>query len=223
MKKIGVLLLVGLFAVTCVGGCTNIKDDQTRTKTEGTAVGAGAGAVIGGLLGQLIGGDTAGTLIGAAVGALAGAGAGYAYGSHVANEKSKYAKREDWLNACIASAQKVNADTRAYNDQLAQQVQKLDKETKALAAAYQKRQVKEAQLEKEQVKVDKQLASAKDKLERAKAELDMQEKVLADAEEHGNKKQAVALDKQIKQLKAQINELEGHTESLASISARMSV
>lgn len=223
MKKIGVLLLVGLFALTSVGGCTNIKDDQTRTKTEGTAVGAGAGAVIGGILGQLIGGDTAGTLIGAAVGALAGSAAGYAYGSHVANEKSKYAKREDWLNACIASAQKVNADTRAYNNQLAKNVQKLDAETKNLAQAYKNRKAKQSQLAAEKKKIDKQMASAKEMLDRAKAELDMQENVLADAEKNGNKKHATALDKQIEQLKAQIGELEGHTESLASISARMSV
>ena len=50
-------------------GCSNIQDDGTRTKTEGTLVGGGIGAAFGALLGGLIGGDGKGALIGAGIGA----------------------------------------------------------------------------------------------------------------------------------------------------------
>jgi len=223
MKKIGVLMLVGAFLLSSVTGCANIQNDQTRTKTEGTLVGAGAGAVVGGVLGQLIGGNTTATLVGAGVGALVGSAAGFAYGSHVANEKAKYAKQEDWLNACIASAQQVNADTRAYNDRLASEVRSLDAETKRLAQAYDQKRAQKSQLLAEKKKVDASLAAAKQKLERAKYELSSQQKVLAEAKSAGKAQHAAKLDQQINQLKAQIAELEGHTQSLASMSARMSV
>ena len=67
--------------------------------------------------------------IGAAVGAGVGGAAGFAYGSHVAKEKAKYASQEDWLDACIASAEKVNRENRAYNAALEKEIQALSAET----------------------------------------------------------------------------------------------
>ena len=43
-----------IFAPLLLAGCTNIHDDCTRTKVEGTAAGAAGGAVLGGVIGGLV-------------------------------------------------------------------------------------------------------------------------------------------------------------------------
>ena len=106
-----------LAAAAMLASCTNIKNDQTRTKAEGTAGGAVAGAVIGGLLGGWRG---------AAIGAAAGGVVGYGVGTHVAHQKAKYANQEAWLNACIAQAEKTNSHARSYNASLNDKISNLE-------------------------------------------------------------------------------------------------
>jgi hypothetical protein len=61
--------VIGLMLVLAfIAGCATTSD-QTRTKTEGTAVGAGTGAAVGALLGYLLGGKD-GAIIGASTGAV---------------------------------------------------------------------------------------------------------------------------------------------------------
>ena len=62
MKK---LLIVSVFSVLVLSGCSNVGSNTIGS----TTVGAGAGA----LLGQAIGGDSKATLLGAGIGAAAGA------------------------------------------------------------------------------------------------------------------------------------------------------
>src|SRR5215510_1416336 len=119
LKDIMTVLLV----VTLLAGCATMSD-ETRTKTESTAVGTGAGAAAGALLGYLLGGKQ-GALIGAGAGAALGAGGGYLYGNHVANRKKEYARQEDYLDALIVSAQRVNDRT----DALRQEIVQLETET----------------------------------------------------------------------------------------------
>ncbi len=123
MKKTAVVLLSCMILLS---GCAGMSDAD-RTRAEGAGAGAGAGAIAGALLGQLIGGDTESTLLGAAIGGAIGAAAGHAYGNHVAGQKAKYAKTEDWLNACIASAEQVNNEMKTYNRKLAGEVVQLKK------------------------------------------------------------------------------------------------
>ena len=86
-------------------GCSNIQDDGTRTKTEGTLVGGGIGAAFGALLGGLIGGDGKGALIGAGIGAGVGSLAGFFVGKHVADKKAERAVYE-----CLAPVFEMEAE-----------------------------------------------------------------------------------------------------------------
>lgn len=219
MKKSVIILIV---LITALAGCATT-DDGKRTQAEGTAVGAGGGALVGALLGAAIGGNSSSALLGAAIGAAAGGAAGYAYGTHVASQKEKYASEEDWLDQCIASARKVNQETAAYNQSLADQLKTLDAETARLAAAYEKKQAKAAQLEAEKEKIDAAQKEAAEKLKRAKFELESQQKALAQVDEKGSAQQAEQLNVEIGRLNRQIAELEAHTDTLASLSARMAV
>lgn len=210
-----------LLAALVLSGCANMSDG-TRTKTEATALGAGGGALLGGLIGALAGGSDA-AWVGAAVGAGVGGIAGYAYGSHVAREKAKYASQEDWLDACIDSAEKVNRENRAYNAALEKEVRSLAAETDTLASVYARKKVRKSALTREKKKIDAKLAEAEKTLKRSHFELENQKVALADARKSGKSRQAGELDREIAELKATIAELEGHTESLASMSARMAV
>jgi uncharacterized protein YcfJ len=222
MKKAVVFFTVFVFLTTGVLGCANIKDDRRRSQAEGTLVGAGIGAVLGGVLGYAIGGQR-GAVAGAAIGAGAGALAGLAVGTHVANQKAKYAKEEDWLDACIASAEKVNEETRQYNLQLAADITTLEEETQSLAAQYEQQKVNKRALRREKKRLDVKIAEAEKQLKRTRFELENQEKALADARANNKTEHAERLDGEIQKLKKQIAELEGHTNTLASMSKRMSV
>jgi hypothetical protein len=143
MKKRKMALISIVVLALVASGCATMSD-STRTKTEGAAVGAGGGALLGALIGGLVGGRD-GALLGAAIGAGAGGLTGYAYGAHVAKQKEKYASEEDWLDACVASAEKVNRETMAYNAALETDVANLQAETDRLMLAYaQQKTTKEA-------------------------------------------------------------------------------
>ncbi len=128
------------------GGCTNIQNDGTRTRTEGALAGSVIGAGLGAIIGNQSGSAGQGALIGAAAGGLAG----LAYGNHVANKKSRYASEEAWLNACIAQARSTNASARSYNSKLSSRIGELRKQI-ASGSAQQKQAAKKAivQLQRE--------------------------------------------------------------------------
>ena len=221
MKRLIVFALVGSLLMAGAFGCA--ETDRGKTQQEGTAAGAAGGAVLGAVLGAIIGGDAEGALVGAAIGATVGGVAGYAYGTHVADKKAEYAAKEDWLNACIASLEETNAQTKAYNAQLEQDIVDLKAETTSLQAKYEQNKVKKDSLLAEKKVVDEKLAEAQEKLGLAKWEVENQEKVLAEAEAGGNTTQAAQLDQRIQVLKAEIAKLEKQTEELADMSSRMAV
>ena len=115
-------------AAAFLASCANIKDDQTRTRTEGTL----AGSLIGGGLGAIIGHQSGHGIEGALIGAAAGGLAGLAVGDHVARKKARYASQEAWLDACIAHAQQVNRSAVSYNNSLRSKISGL--ETRLAAA-----------------------------------------------------------------------------------------
>lgn len=201
-------------------GCTNIKDDSTRTKTEGTMVGAGFGAALGAGLGALFGGSK-GALVGAAIGVGVGSLSGYFYGKHVADKKAEYASREEWLDACIDRSRQVTADTKKYNEQLKKDIAALDKETKTLTAKNANTDKKT--LKEESKKIAALQSDTQKNISNLESEVEKQKTVLADAKKNGDNQEAKILDAEIKKLNAQIKEMKEYNNKLASISARVAV
>jgi uncharacterized protein YcfJ len=222
MKKVIAIVVLACFASVCLVGCATTGGDAQRTKTEGTVAGGGVGAAVGGLLGYVIGGKS-GAAIGAAIGAGIGAAVGYAYGSHVAQEKKKYANEEDWLNACVASAEKVNHETSAYCTQLGGEIADLEVKTSELQAQYEQKSVEKSALDQEQKAIEAKRAETEEKLKKARFELENQEKVLADARANKKAEFSSKLDSEIEALKKNIADLETHSNTLASMSQRMAV
>lgn len=227
MSRMFRLISMALVLTMCVMslGCvsTGTTDDGQRTRNEGTAVGAGTGAVLGGLIGALVGGNSQGALIGAAIGTVAGGAAGYAYGDHVASKKAEYAKEEDWLDQCIASAQKVNQDTIAYNKKITNDIALLDTKTKELEQQYANKKASKQTLLAEKKNIDAAIKTTAEKLDRAKFELDSQTQAIAQVQGKDTTGQSKALDAEITKLETLIAELEQHSQDLAGLSSRMSV
>ncbi|MBM9514884.1 YMGG-like glycine zipper-containing protein [Desulfogranum marinum] len=219
------LLRITIFSLLIfqLSGCAGIKNDGDRTRAEGAAVGAGSGAAIGGLVGLIIGSDGAGTLIGAGVGALTGLVGGYIYGDHVAKQKEKYAKEEDWLDACLKVAQKANSDIIICNKALKEEINYAKKNISNIKKTYSDKQKRKEKMLDTKKDIDNQLKSAQKALTFAKEELAAQTTVAADAKKNGQNDYAKDLDTEIKTLKANIKKLESHTDELASMSASMAV
>jgi hypothetical protein len=220
MKRLFSVLIALPLVLSLVTGCATT--DRTRTQGEGTMVGAAAGALLGGLIGAATG-NSDDALVGAAIGAAVGGAAGYVYGTHVANQKEKYASREDWLDACIANVAKVNQETREYNIQLARDIHILETEATRLREDYNKRIVQKSALLEEKEKMEVKLAMAKEKLELARYEKENQEKVLAEAKQTGSNVYVKDFEVKIAELTSCIDELEKQTAVLASLSQDMTV
>jgi len=210
MKRI-IMLSISAALIVSMTGCSqpNMTDSQ-QTKAEGTGVGVLGGA----LLGAVIGGKH-----GAAWGAALGGAAGYAYGSHVANEKAKYARKEDWLNACISSAIKVNQSTRSYNVRLSRKIA----DTKRLVRLYKQNKISRSRLHKQKRLIDNERRTANKMLQNAQHELKAQQGVLRDAKHMGKKAEARRLEEQIRIMKKQNSTLRRQTNTLASLSALTAV
>ena len=210
MKRI-ILVSLSTAVIVSITGCgqPNMTDSQ-RTKAEGTGIGALGGA----LLGSFIGGSD-----GAAWGAALGGVAGYAYGSHVANEKAKYARQEDWLNACISSARKVNNDTRNYNAKLSRKIA----DTKRLVSLYKQNKISKSQLRAQKNLIDQERKTANEMLKNAQNELKAQQGVLRDAKKMGKQAEAARLEKEISIMEKENRTLKNQTNTLASLSALTAV
>jgi uncharacterized protein YcfJ len=131
MNSLFIKFTASALCLCMLTSCANIKDDGTRTRTEGTLGGAALGAGLGALIGAASGNAGRGALIGLAAGGLAG----LAYGNHVAMKKAQYRSTEAWLDACIAQARRTNQSARAYNSGLSARISKLKNEIAAAKAS----------------------------------------------------------------------------------------
>ena len=106
-------LLVG-----SMGACSNIKNDRTRTQTEGAVAGAaiGAAAAAGTAAALKKGAGTAAAA--GAAGAVVGGLAGAAVGTAVANKKAGYAAQEGALHSQLSGLRQQIAALRDYNEGL---------------------------------------------------------------------------------------------------------
>ena len=215
------LILVVLLSCSLVG-CANIKDDSTRTKTEGTLVGAGAGAALGALIGGIAGGGR-GALIGAGIGLGAGALGGFLVGKHVADKKAEYVSEEEWLDACIDHAHKVNAETKRYNARLAKDIAKLDRESATLQAQYRNKAATKSSLHAELKRTKQMQQETKKTLDLLEKDRSKQAQAAQEARRMGKTKKAAAMDREIKTLEAQIKKMREYNSKLANISVRLAV
>ena len=222
MRRTIIVVLMAALMCGSLSSCTNIKNDETRTKTEGTLAGAGVGAVVGAIIGALLDGGR-GAARGAAIGAGVGGAAGYAYGSHVANQKAKYASREEWLDACLAQTEKARQATTAYNARLREELVGLDKETRALETAYNQGQAKRATLRAEEKRIKQRIAETEQLIQRAEAEANLQNSVVQDARAGGNEESAIRLEAEVRGLREQVDQLKEQSEHLATMSHPMAV
>jgi hypothetical protein len=115
-ERVAVLMTATL--LMSLTGCTNIKDDSQRTRTDGAVTGAAAGAAVGAGAGALLKKNKEGALAGAAAGALVGGVAGAAVGDSVAAKKEGYVKKESALDSQLAGLNRQIEGRRTYNAKL---------------------------------------------------------------------------------------------------------
>ncbi|MFO8091404.1 MAG: YMGG-like glycine zipper-containing protein [Desulfatiglandaceae bacterium] len=221
MRRAIIVSVIMALCLSCHTSCTTT-NDRARTQGEGAAVGAALGAFLGGVIGVATG-DSKRALKGAAIGAAAGGLAGYAYGTHVANQKAKYASREDWLNACIASIEQVIEETRSYNMKLGEEIRVLEAETMRLQAAYRDRKATKSNLDQEKNILDIKIAEADEKLKKARFEKENQEDLLAELKASGQTMEAEKLEARIVELNGHVSDLEAQIAWLSSLSRKMIV
>lgn len=123
-------------SLAMLAGCAETQEGRT-TQAQGAGIGALLGAAVGAGLGAAAGGGR-GAATGAVAGALIGGSAGFVYGTHVANQKAKYARAEDWLSACIASARGYRRHAYAVNQKLSTRIASLEKRSRAARASHDK-------------------------------------------------------------------------------------
>ncbi len=222
MKRAIALLLIVALLGSLTGGCANIQNDSTRTKTEGALVGGAGGAAVGAGLGAALGGGR-GALIGAGIGLLAGLTAGFLVGSHIADKKAKFASEEAWLDACLNQAEQTNNTLKEYNATLNAEITAADVATKNLQTAYAAQQVDKKALTEEQKKLKSMIASTDKMIASTDQEIIGQEKVMADAKENKRSDEAALLDAEIAALRRQKSKLEESNKQLAAMSSRISL
>ena len=119
--------------------CAATEDGQLA-QAQGAGIGAAGGALLGAGIGALTG-NSSDVARGALIGAALGGAGGFAYGTHVANQKAKYASTEAWLDACISDAEKKRSAAIAYNNRLNNELARLQREVNTARAAGDKKQL----------------------------------------------------------------------------------
>ena len=127
------VLISAVVTLAMLAGCAETQEGRT-TQAQGAGIGALLGAALGAGIGAATGGGE-GAARGAVAGALIGGTAGFAYGTHVANQKAKYARAEDWMDACIASARGYRRHAYATNQKISSRLAALEKRSKAAVAS----------------------------------------------------------------------------------------
>ena len=213
--KATTLLTAGTFLFA---GCTNIKDDDRRTKTEGTIAGVGAGALIGGLIGAATGGGTQSIVRGAVAGGAVGGYAGHKYGEHVVEKKHGYAANEARLRELIGEARSERVSAQRYNASLRGAIAQQRSELASIRSGH----ADKAAAGKLARNVDGNLSQSQNEYQRKEKVSEEVRSTLAEAPNGADKQQlqqeyaSLQQEKQI--LGQQIKEMNGIKTQLASAS-----
>jgi uncharacterized protein YcfJ len=200
-----------LTAAAMLASCTNIQNDQTRTRAEG----AGAGALIGAGLGAIIGNQSGRAWEGALIGAAAGGLGGLAVGDHVARKKAAYKNQEAWLNACIAQAQRTNSHARSYNASLSNKISNLEQKINGAKSRGDKGELQ--QLKRAVLTLQNE---TKQEIKTVNTEISEQNRALGQA---GNAGGAMTLRTQVSELRSTQSSLNQNETKIADLLRRMDV
>lgn len=177
-------LTVVVILAAMLGSCTNIKNDGTRTRTEGALGGAALGALTGLVIGSLTGNAGRGALIGLAAGTIGG----LAYGDHVARKKASYASTEQWLDACISQARATNQKARSYNSNLSARISTLRAEVASAKSSGNTRVLQQKKSE-----IIKLQNESTNEIKKVDKEINLQQGVLGEASSSGLKQEVISL------------------------------
>jgi hypothetical protein len=214
----GVSVVLGGALLLGATGCASMSDQQ-KTTTQGAAGGAILGAALGAIIGHQSGNRGEGAVIGAILGGLAGG----AYGNHVAGRKQQFSSQEDYLNACLASANKEYTDALAYNENLGKQVEQLDAKATELAGLVgdQERLQREAPALRRELASQRQATDAR--IAQVNREIQIQREVLANERGSAKGAQVAALDQKIHDLEGVRDQLAEQSRRLAGLNTRMAM
>ena len=141
----------------------------------------------------------------------------------MADKKAEYANYEDWLDDSYRDTENLNEQTRQYNAKLGQDINALDKESKALAAQYKKNAASRDEMRAELKKVQALQKDSDKNIANLEKDVQKRREASADAKAHGNAGQAQKLDAEIARLDKQIKEMKAYNKRLANISVRLAV
>ncbi|MBF0477631.1 MAG: hypothetical protein HQK59_17760, partial [Deltaproteobacteria bacterium] len=127
---------------------------------------------------------------------------------------------EEYLDACIDSAQKMNAGAQKYNTLLAADVKKLTDESQELMLAHEEVSGKKMALLLQVQKVQALQKEAEDNLKVARKELELQQGVLK-KEKDQNPERLARLQDQVNQLEKEADFMAEQTKQLADLNSRL--
>jgi DNA repair exonuclease SbcCD ATPase subunit len=204
--------------VPLLTGCASMSD-RDKTTAQATGLGAVLGAGIGAVIGHQLDNRAAGAVIGGMVGAVAGS----VYGDHVAGKKESYAKQEDYLNACIAAADKVYQEAYAYNESLRKQISAMDAVVTEMVADMQAKRAKRDEVAAVKKDLARKRKETQEQLAAVTEEIRVQKEVLAHEGKSDAAQQLAQIQDKINGLEAQKTQLMEQTQQLAALNNRMSM
>lgn len=193
-----------------LAGCAT--DTQTTQ-----AQGAGAGALLGALIGAAVGRDARGALIGGAVGSVAG----LAVGDQVAQKKAQYAKREDILRGSAERARQLAQQTRQQNEQLTNDVARLDLAVQSLRKQEMSAEARQALIQSNEHRVAVLLNGIDLQLQQVRREISRQQSVLAAEAQQAEQTKQASPQEGVRLVNAGIRDLESGQRVLEEAKAQL--
>ncbi|MDS4032388.1 MAG: LysM peptidoglycan-binding domain-containing protein [Candidatus Contendobacter sp.] len=188
---------------------------SSATITEGLVTGAAAGVAIGiAACGEEKGVECA--LLGGVLGAILGTAAGI----FVDTKQSEYASTEDYYDAQIKEATKLNQALARHNQNLRNSIQADRRQMDSLIAQYQSGRANKSQLTTLRDDINKKRDSNKNNLDDLQKELGKQQDLLAKMEQDKSRK-ADLLRKQIKKTQDETTALRRSVDEMTNLSAKV--
>lgn len=196
-----------IFMLTVLNGCASL-NDKTLTQAQGAAAGCLAGGLVGFLIKQ---NPTA-----AAIGCVAGGAAGFVYGDHVAGKKEAYKNQEEYLKAVIDESTKVRDETHLATQQLKQEINSLNQQTKIKRGHLQTAKANTETILNKKERQKKILASSQAALTRVNNEIAVQQHVIEQEAKSSNSETIMLASTRLTELQQEERALKEALTQIAS-------